>query len=94
MKELSRRLKERYPFLPQTKRETFMDEVTSEPPRKLAEKEVAEYLGVEPESIPVLLSSSQWPQSEPKWLVDLAKKHHPAEFDSPIRPRLRRPRRK
>jgi hypothetical protein len=75
-------------------RENFMYEVRSESPRKLAEKELAEYLGVDPDSIPVMLQPSQWPKSQPKWIDDIMTKRHPAEFDSPIRPRLRRPRKK
>jgi hypothetical protein len=92
--ELGRRLRDHYHFLPQTKRENFVDEVLSESPKKLAEKELAEHLKVTPDSIPVLLSPSQWPKSIPKWLADIDNIHHPAEFKSPVRPRLRRPRKK
>jgi hypothetical protein len=92
--EVGRRLRDHYHYLPQTKRENFVHEVLEKSPRKLAEKELAESLGVTPESIPVLLSPSQWPKSEPKWLADLDDIHHPAEFRSPVRPRLRRPRKK
>jgi hypothetical protein len=92
--ELGRRLKDHYHFLPQTKRENFVDEVLLESPRKLAEKELAEHLNVAPDSIPVLLSPSQWPKSTPKWLANIGDIHHPAEFESPVRPRLRRPRKK
>jgi hypothetical protein len=50
--ELGRRLRDHYHFLPQTKRENFVDEVLTESPRKLAEKELAEHLKVTPCSIP------------------------------------------
>jgi hypothetical protein len=92
--ELERRLKQRYPFLPQTKREKFSDEVCSDSPRILGEKELAEYLKVKPESIPVILDPSHWPKSNTKWLEDNMAKRHPAEFDPPHRPRLHRPRKK
>ena len=75
-------------------RENFVGEALTESPGKLAEKELAEYLDVKPDSIPVMLHPSHLPKSPQKWLDDIMKKRHPAEFDSPTRPRLRRPRRK
>ncbi len=93
-RETKQILQDRYYFLPQTKRDDFIGEAVTDPPRTLAQIELAQELEVESDSIPIMLSPSGLPQSEPRWLKELIKFRHPAEFDPPIRPRLRRPRKK